>query len=163
MGTFAGTHSNTFVEGGVLRLSGGADALFDDIPDFDSIASLDGYGGIEATGTYTFANSIDLGSVKNVRVTTSVTAVVVAANDLIDERTDNIDDWADFDGAAGDEADCYIELSESDDNVTYEDYGRVEVGEFRCRYLRGRAILETDDPAYNIQVSALSVTVDEVT
>lgn len=159
MATWAGTHSNTIAIDGILKLSGAG--LFDDIDDFDSIASLDGWGGIQASGTYTFANAIDLGSVMNVRVSVSITAVVVAANDLIDQRTDDIDDWLDFDGAAGDEADCWIEMRESDDGVTWDEWQRIETGEFRCRHMQFRAQLQSDDPAYNIEVSALSVTVDQ--
>lgn len=159
--TFTGTHDNTVATGSVLKLVG--TGLIDDIPDFDSISSLDSYGGIVAAGTYTFSAGIDCGSKKHVQAYGELVGVTENVNDLIDERTALMDDWVDFDGSAGGgSCDAWLEARVSDDNVTYGDWNRCDRTEFHTRYLQFRLRITSNDPAYNLLVSQLRAHVQEV-
>ncbi|HYH68337.1 MAG TPA: hypothetical protein VD866_26830, partial [Urbifossiella sp.] len=165
-GLFAGTHAGTFAEDGILKLSGAG--LFDDIPDFDSVNSLDAYGGVRPTGTYTFASGTDLGAVGKVRVETSLDISAVNINDRVDSRYGMIDDWLDFDGTlAGGSVDVWVEARETDDDPAgtpaWGDWGRVDAADYDCRALQYRAVLTSADPAYNVNVSRLRVSIKEVT
>lgn len=161
---FSGTHSGTIAIDGGLKLLGSGN--FDAIADFDAIASLDDAGGVGASGTYTFAAGIDLTTVKRVRVTSKLEGVIVNVNDLIDARTDNIDDWVDFDGTLGADADAYVEMRETDDDPagapTWSAWKRLDADEHECRGLQFRAQLATNDPAYNVHIDVLRATVAEV-
>lgn len=164
---FLGHKENVVVDGTVLKLTGFG--LFDDIPDFDAIASLDDYGGTASEGTYYFAANMDFGSKQRRRLRSIVEGIVVNANDLLDSRTDNIDDWLDFDGDdGGSAADCWIEARTTDDNpssspASYGAWSRVDSTEVYCRGVEFRAQLRSFDPAYNINISKLRVRAEELT
>jgi len=66
--------------------------LFDEIPDFDAEADIDGFGGTSAitSGEYLFDTGFDFTTVKRVRLTTRVLAGVFAVSDVIDTWTDPI-------------------------------------------------------------------------
>jgi hypothetical protein len=158
---FAGTHSNTVALEGILKLSGAG--AFDDIADLDAIASLDSYGGVEASGTYTFSTGIDLGSVTNVRLTGRIEGIVVNVNDLFDARAENIDSWLDFDGTAGGgSADAWLEVRETDDDPSgtpvWSEWKRLDASEFSARAFQFRLQMASSDPSYNQHVTALRVT-----
>lgn len=162
---FAGTHSNTVAADGILKLAGSG--LFDDIADLDAIASLDSYGGVEASGTYTFATGLDLGAVLNVRLTGRIEGIVVNVNDLIDEREELIDEWLDFDGTAGGgAADAWLEVRETDDDPAgapaWSAWKRLDASEFNARAFQFRLQMISSDPAYNQHVTVLRVTADEL-
>jgi hypothetical protein len=162
---FTGTHTNTLADESVLKLTGAG--LIDDVSDFDSLESIDDLGGVIDTGTYYFDAGIDLGTVKRVRIETSIEMLAVNVNDLIDSRTNNIDDWLDFDGTVdGASVDVYVEVRETDDNPssspTWSDWKRVSVADYFTRGLEFRAILTSNDPAYNVNVSRLRVAIKEV-
>jgi hypothetical protein len=159
--TFPGAHSSTVAVDGVLKLSGAG--LMDDIPDFDAISSLDDYGGVATTGTYTFSAGIDLGSKKRVRVVSEIEGLTVNVNDLFDDRLGSIDDWLDFDGTAGGgSADAWTESRTSDDAITWSAWHRLDVAEQYARYLEFRLQMRTTDPAYNLQVSRLRCHAEEI-
>lgn len=163
---FGGTHSGTAADSGTLTLGGVG--MFDDIPDFDAVTDLDGYGGIAAQGTYTFSTATDLGTVSRVRLTSRIEGSVDNVLDLVDDRTGNIDDWLDFDGTAfgGSSADVWVELRETDDDPagspTWSDWKRVDASEHEARGFQYRAQLVAYDPAYRPLVTALRVTIAEV-
>lgn len=163
--TFDGTHSGTYVDTGTLRLGGSL--LFDSIPDFDSITDLDLAGGVATAGTYTFPDTQDLGSVQSVRLRSVVELTTVNTLDKIDSRTSFIDDWTDFDGTSGGgNVDCYVEMRETDDNPsgspTWTSWQRLDVADRNARAFQFRAQLTSADPAYNVQVSTLGVTISEL-
>jgi hypothetical protein len=166
---FSGTHSGTLVDTGVLKLGGGL--LFDDIPDVDALATFDFPAGVTDSGTYTFSHSgagyTDLTTVQDIRLQSKIELATTNVYDLIDFRQAFIDDWLDFDGAAGGGAvDCYVEVSTTDDNPggspTWGAYNRVDVADFNCRAFRARAQLTSNDPAYNALVSTLEITAKQL-
>lgn len=163
---FLGTHDNTFNDSGTLKLLGAGN--FDDIADLDLMtANIDSYGGVSTTtGTYDFATGFDLTTVKKVRLTTRITSTIVNVNDLVDDRTDNIDDWEDFDGTQQAEADVIVFVRHTDDDPaaspTWSDWVRLESAEFEARGFDFKAELTTDSTAYNILVTELGVDVEEL-
>jgi hypothetical protein len=151
---------------GVLKLQG--EATFNSIEDFDSIDSLDDWGGVKAFGQYTFAAGIDLGSVQRVRLETLVEALTVNVNDSIDSRTANIDDWLDFDGTAGGgstDVEFYCRATDDDPSgsPTWGEWNRIHIGDYEARAFQFYVRMTSSDPAYNVHVSRLRVTAKEVT
>ena len=141
---FTGTKANCQVTSGVLELT--------------SVAS---------GGTYSFAAGMDLTTVKKVHLSSRMVATTVNTLDLIDSRTALIDDWVDFDGASVAASDAYVEVRETDNHPgtgspTWSAWKRLDAADYIARGLQYRAILSVDDPAYNINISELSVTADEV-
>ncbi len=164
--TFPGTHSGTAPVDGVLTLGG--NGMFDDIPDLDAEVDLDGFGGIASTGTYTFQTGTDLGTVSNVRITGRIEGGINNLLDQIDDRTGNVDDWIDWDGASfgGSSADAWIECRHTDDDPAgapaWSEWKRLDAAEFAARGFQYRAILSSADAAYRPELSVLRVTVEEI-
>ncbi|MBX9700661.1 MAG: fibronectin type III domain-containing protein [Acetobacteraceae bacterium] len=161
---FAGTKSGAVVVSSSLRLDSGA--LIDGAPSFDAIADIDGYGGVGASGTYSFAGGIDLATVQRVRLTPRLLALVVNTLDLIDSRSAPIDSWLSFDGVTGGEADAWVEVRETPDNPggtpVWSAWRRLDQGEFQNRAFQFRVQLRSRDPAFNIHITELSVAADKV-
>ena len=161
---FSGVHSNTVSIDGELKLEGST--LIDSVADFDSIVDFDSEGGIASSGIYTFNLGFDLTTVKRVRLTTRITVRSDNVTDLIDDRTDLIDTWEDFDGTVQAEADLFVEVRHTDDDPsgspTWSEYERLDSAEFSARGFSFRARLLTNDPAFNIICTVLGVDVEEV-
>ena len=180
--TFSGTHTDTVVSDGNLKLA--ALGLFDDITDVDEVSNIDYSGGVESTGTYDFSVGHDLGSIKKTRITTDINAIVTSVLDRIDGRSENIDVWESIDGDVTGEADCRIQVRVTDgnplgevdsitdvDTVTdwddtseyadWSEWNNIESAEFYNRAFDYRAILTTDDSAFNIIVTKLQVNSEE--
>ena len=159
---FTGSTTNVAAGGGVIKLVGSG--LVDGIADIDSVADWDSTGGIVASGTYVFSAAFDWGSVVSKRYTTDIEATISNVNDLIDSRTALIDTWTSFDGDAGGEADARVFSRETDDDPsaapTWEPWQLLESAELTARAVQFKCVLTTTDPAFNIDVSILSVAAD---
>ena len=118
------------------------------------------------SGTYEFSAAIDLGVVKTARVRSSidVAALNLAAN--IDDRLANMDDWADFDDTEGAEIDVIVEWRVTDGDPAgspvWSGWERLDSTEEEFRGAEFRAILSSASPDFNVLLSGLSVTADEV-
>jgi hypothetical protein len=164
--TFPGTKTGVAVDASKLQLSGSG--FFDTITSLDAVADLDAFGGFTGAGTYDFSVGADLTTVKRVRIVTTLTVTAALITDKVDSRTGNVDDWLDWDGPdAGSAVDVVIEVRETDDNPagspTWSDWKRLVAAEYEARGFQFRARLYSNDPAYTPQVSALGVTIKEVT
>lgn len=164
---FTGTKDGLVAVDSLIKLD--SDGLVDDIVDWDAISSLDGYGGVVAEGTYTFANASNFGAVTRVRLTSQIVGQAVNVNDLIDDRTDNIDDWADFDGDAdggGLATDAWIEMRETDDNPsgtpTWSDWKRLDSAAVEAWGVQYRLRIISSDAAYNRHVNQCRVVAEQV-
>lgn len=163
---FAGMHDGCVAVDGIMKLGG--TGLFDDIPDFDEVASLDDFGGVTAEGTYEFASGFDFGVKTRARLISLLDGIVSNVNDLIDSRETNIDDWVDFDGDdGGSNADCWIEARTTDDDpasspAVWSEWNRVDATEVYCRGVEFRSQMRSYDPAFNIIVSQMRVKVEEL-
>jgi hypothetical protein len=164
--TFPGTKTGVAVDASKLQLSGAG--MFDTIASLDAVSDLDAYGGFTGAGTYDFSVGADLTSVKRVRITTTLSVTAALITDKVDSRSGNIDDWLDWDGPdAGSAVDVVIEGRETDDDPagspTWSEWRRLVAAEYNARGFQFRARLYSNDPAYTPQVSALGVTIKEVT
>ena len=161
---FSGDKENLAVVDGTLRLNGALN--FDDWADVDSVQNFDFNGGIEEQGIYTFATSLDFGSVKRVRLRSEIELTAVDVLLTLDERLGNIDQWLDFDETDGAEVDCTVEYRQSDDapsgSPEFTEFSRVDNTEIEARLVEARAIIRTNDPSFNASVSKLRLYADEV-
>ena len=163
---FAGVKSSMVVESAALRL--GAAGLFDDVPDVDAVASWDWYGGVASSGTYDFADTIDLGTVRSTRVTGFITSQVVNVFDLVDSRTGEVDDWPSWDGeVTGNEADAVLFVSSTQTNPsgmspTWSDWQRLDANDFSARGFRFQLRAASQDNAFSIYVTALDAVAEGV-
>lgn len=139
---FTGTKSQVEVASSKLRLVSGKD-----------------------NGQYDWSTYIDLGSVKNVRVTIGCAVAVTSRSDLVDS-------WADVDArpswdttVAGNEASVthYIRYTQDDPagSPTWTTLQKIDVAEFRARAFKFQTNFVALDPTWNIEVSALSAVVEE--
>jgi hypothetical protein len=163
--TFAGTKTNCAVTSGKLKLGGSG--LFSAIPLLSAIPSVGYWGGVVTSGTYGWSGKIDLGSKTRCRLTISKTTLLLNIFDLVSERSGDVSTWAQFGGdVSGLEADARIECRTTDDDPNgtpvWSDWARIEVGEFNCRGFDLRTQLESFDPSFDIEVSALAALAEEV-
>lgn len=99
------------------------DRTIDDITaNIDTLSSFDFLGNRLLSGEYFFANTLDLGAKFNVQLNRVLEARGIYPNDLIDERTVNIDRWTDFDGAIADETNAEMYFRVSDQGIVEENY-----------------------------------------
>jgi hypothetical protein len=162
--TFAGTTYRTVVIDNTIRLD--SSELFDsatgnfDTPTtfFDSgVTTFDLY----PLGYYYFANIIDLGLSYTSRITAFITQTADNLDDLFDSRTGNFDDASsNFDGDSPANCNAHIEISLSNDNITWTSYRNFVIGDYTSRYYRFRVMMTSSDLSSTPVVSALSVSVD---
>lgn len=148
---FQGAKTNVEVSSGALRLSQVGSPS-------SSVAEF---------GTYEFRDTLDMGSVLKVRATAVIQAGASNIFDLIDSRTELIDDWAAFDGDADGQGDLILFERHTDDNptgspaATWSPWQRLDSAEFDTRGFQFKAELSTNDTAFNVTITQLGVTVDE--
>ena len=113
----------------------------------------------KATGTYDFANTLDLGAVFSVNLKRHFSGAGYYPSSLFDSRTGNVDTWTDWDGDVADEANAKLAVRTTTDNPsgspTYTTFNDFANGTFRGRGFQFRATLETTDPAQNMLVQQL--------
>jgi len=142
--TYAGTKTDMSVVNGVLV--------------------LDGSPVVESSGTYVFANSIDLGETYTSRLTANLKSSVSVATDLVDNRTNNIDTWQNFDGESSDAISAELQLRTTSDNPasspTWMDWSPFLVGDYHARGYEFRVVVTNSDSTFQISITELTVTVD---
>ena len=118
---------------------------------------------VPATGIYDFANTIDVGAKLRVNFTATVSQFTQDVSEFFDggrpDAATLIDDGrpSPFDGADGANAHSILEISTSDDNVTYSSYSPFVVGEYIGRYFKFRVLFTSDDLKARSLISSLSV------
>jgi hypothetical protein len=156
---YQGAKTDVFYSEDLDALVLDADGLFDDIPDFDSIATLDFYGSIEALGTYQFFNTVDLGAVFSLDLRRYFVTTGFFPSDLIDSRTGLVDEWSDWDGGIIDKVNAKLYLRRTPDNPsgtpTWSGWQEFVNGTFLGRGFQFKAELTSSDPAQNILVDEL--------
>ena len=121
---------------------------------------------IDVAGEYRFASGLDFGAVTNVRLRSEIDVSALSIFSDIDSRPEDIDDWADFDGAAGAEVDVVMEIRTTDDDPagspTWSNWGRLDNSELAARGVEARARLMSLDSGITPLVSKLRLHADEV-
>jgi predicted phage tail protein len=122
--------------------------ILDGDASFDAISSLDGFtanidshfGTQLVRGEYFFQKTVDLGSKFSVRMQRVLTARGLYTSALIDDRSELIDTWSDFDGDLPDDTNVEVYFRKSDlaatvsdfvnedgtDKILYEDNSNIE-------------------------------------
>lgn len=160
---FTGAWSGVGNASGVLQLSG-ADSI-DAWANIDTVTNADvGNAGLLTSGTYSFANSVDLGAIYTSRLTADMQA------DGVDTslRTDlwvNTDALGDWDQAADPSLwDVTLELRMTNDNPAgtpaWSGWMPFVIGDYSARAFQFRALLSADVAGVTPAVSRLRVNVD---
>jgi hypothetical protein len=164
--TFTGVKTNiVLIEEGLTL-----DTLeqFDDntTDDFDDITTRLFDSGTQASnlytsGNYVFSNIIDIGGIYTSRVTASITQSSTDTDRIFDFVSGDFDlQPSNFDGDSSVQSNSHLEISLSDDNVTYTPFRNFNVGDYRARYYKFRLFMTSSNGSATPIVSALSVTVD---
>jgi hypothetical protein len=169
---FAGAKTSIAVvtDGPTTYITLDTSLLFDDATgDFDDFSGLfDGGGGtVEPSGTYEFADYIDLGVKYVSRVSTDMTVQFIQYFDLFDDATGLFDARAgQFDGDTSqfDTVSVRTQVAHTDDDPSgspvWTDWRDFIVGDISARAIKFRAILETTQSDAAPIVSALSAFID---
>ena len=95
---FGGTKTNTFFDATLNGLTLASTTKIDEVTALiDTLSQIDFLGDVAATGTYEFANPLDLGSTMDTKLTRHFVTESFYANSFIDQRTAFIDTWNDID------------------------------------------------------------------
>ena len=168
---FSGTKTNVVRntdDGTNFYLTLNSTELFDSASgNFDSVTSHNFDGGTQndnvvASGTYLFSDMpIDIGSAFTARITANITQTSTDRDRLFDNVAGLFDDQlSNFDGDAPSDCRSIIQISTSDDNVTYTAFRNFSVGDYTARYYKFQLLMQSDDLGSTPLVSVLSVTVD---
>ena len=115
-----------------------------------------------ATGTYDFVDTLDLGAIFSLTVTRFFRGTGFYSSNLIDDRTELIDTWEDFDGALANQANATLAVRTTTDNPnsspTYTNFNTFANGTYRGRGFQFRATLSTEDVAQNMNLQQLGYT-----
>lgn len=120
---------------------------------------------VPASGTYDFANTIDLGGKLKGLFSASISQITEDVSEFFDsgrpDATTLFDDGrpSPFDGVAPANSHTILEIATSDDNSTFSAFKPFVVGEHIGRYFKFRILFESDDLKARALVSNLSVTV----
>jgi hypothetical protein len=142
--------------------------LFDSASgNFDSVTSHNFDGGTQddnvvASGTYLFSDiPIDIGNSFTSRVTANITQTSTDRDRLFDNVAGLFDDQlSNFDGDSPSNCRSIIQISTSNDNVTYTAFRNFSVGDYTARYYKFQLLMQSDDLSSTPLVSVLSVTID---
>jgi predicted phage tail protein len=161
---FQGTRTNTFYsdEFDALTLDGTDD--IDDVTDVDEMPVFDTIGDIEASGTYDFATTLDLGNVFSLDLKRYFVTRGYYPNDLMDTRSENVDSWDNWDGDVVDKVNAKLNLRRTNDDPsgtpTWSAWQDFSNGTFKGRAFQFRADLTSSDVAQNILVDELGYTAE---
>jgi len=111
-----------------------------------------------ATGTYDFVDTLDLGATFSLVLKRHFQGVGFYTGDQFDNRTDNIDTWTDFDGSIANDANAKIAVKTSTDMSSYTDFNDFANGTFKGRGFQFRITLDTADTAQNMNLQQAGYT-----
>ena len=137
--------------------------LFDDVTgNFDSITQTLFDGGENATvkssGTYEFASVIDAGTILTTQITATLTQQVTDRARIFDFVTGDFDDQpSNFDGDANTQCSSELQISVSDDNVTYSSFQDFTIGDYTGRFFKFRVLMQSDNNTATPIVTAVGV------
>ena len=119
---------------------------------------------VPATGTYEFSNTIDLGAKFKGQFTASVTQFIEDVSEVFDNgrptATTLFDDGRPnpFDGTSSGDAHTILEISTSDDNVTFSAFKAFTIGEHIGRYFKFRVLFTSDNLKARSLIEELTIT-----
>jgi predicted phage tail protein len=156
---FQGTKTNVFYSDDFDALCLDGTSFIDDIVSFDLITSFDYLGNVQASGTYNFANALDLGTAYAVDLKRYFVTRGFYPSDLIDSRLELIDLWDDFDGGVIDAVNAKLYMRATNDNPagtpTWTAWQEFVNGTFNGRAFEFKAELTSTNASQNILIDAL--------
>ena len=138
--------------------------LFDDVTgNFDSITSTLFDGGENATvkssGTYEFSQTVDAGSIVTTQITATLTQQVTDRSRIFDFVSGDFDDQpSNFDGDANTQCSSELQISVSNDNVTFSTFQDFTIGDYTGRFFKFRVLMQSDNNTATPIVTAVGVT-----
>jgi hypothetical protein len=138
--------------------------LFDDVTgNFDSITSTLFDGGENATvkssGTYEFSQTVDAGAIVTTQITATLTQQVTDRARIFDFVSGDFDDQpSNFDGDANTQCSSELQISVSDDNVTFSTFQDFTIGDYTGRFFKFRVLMQSDNNTATPIVTAVGVT-----
>ena len=164
--TFAGTKTNMVVDDDTGYLKFEADTLIDAMTtDIDDWGLFDSIGGVDTSGSYEFADKIDVEVVGSVSLRGSITFEVLNRSDIWDNRTENMDDWLSIDAVDFDEVKAQLYVATTNDDpasggATWGDWQNFTIGNYYGRGFKFKLEASTADTNYQINVSQLKSVAD---
>ena len=146
---FAGSKTDCVLVEGTLRLD--TSVLFDSVAGlFDSATGLFGGGSgfLASTGTYDFANYVDMGKVNTAQVSTTI-------------KFTQFSQHAGTPAAGATDVDMFVSTTQDDPagSPTWTDYRQFVVGVYSARAFRFRAVLTTTDSQETPAITELTAEV----
>ena len=115
-----------------------------------------------ATGTYDFVDTLDLGGTFSLVLKRHFQGVGFYTGDQFDNRTDNIDTWTDFDGTIANDVNAKMAVRTTTDNPssspTYTSFNDFANGTFKGRGFQFRITIDTADTAQNMNLQQAGYT-----
>lgn len=153
---FQGSTVNVFYSEEFDALTLDGSSTFDVVASVDTLPTFDIIGSVCTSGTYTFANTLDLGAVYSLDLSRYFVTRGYFPSDLIDSRTNTMDDWGDFDGGSINQVNAKLMLRSTNDNPTgtptWGSWQEFVNGTFKGRAFQFRADLISDAVDQNILV-----------
>ena len=133
-------------------------------PSLSAVNLMGGYGGVEPSAIYDFADVVDLSEVYSSRITADIRGFGY----LLEDRMASWASLAELDNLAGTGSDAWavevqISTTQDDPNTSgavWSDWVALRVGDYIARGLRFRVIVQSDALAVAVRVDHVSVTVD---
>ena len=155
---FTGTKTDVAVSDGGLILDS-VNTISEQPGLISTWPKLSALGGIAPSGSYLFADAVDLGSVQTSRITTAMSVTAFDADDLISSRP-LVSTWTTITGDVIDDVDSTIYVRSSTDNITFGDWETLIVGDYSARAFQFKIELISEYATHNIKINSLSVSVD---
>ena len=157
---FQGQRTDTFYsdEFDALTLDGTED-IDDKTDNIDTWGTFDFLGDITSSGEYQFVNTLDLENVFSLDLERRFVTRGFYPSDLMDSKTENIDQWDSFDGDVPDKVNAKLLVRRTDDDPsgtpTWGDWQDFANGTFKGRAFQFKAQLTSSDTAQNILIDEL--------
>tara|TARA_R100000664_G_scaffold13919_1_gene22031 strand:+ start:7191 stop:10535 length:3345 start_codon:yes stop_codon:yes gene_type:complete len=110
-----------------------------------------------ASGSYEFAETLDLGGVFSLTLKRHIQSIGFSIGSNLDDVID-FDQISDFDGNPANEIDCQVFVKTSTDASSFGSFNKFANGEFKARAFKFKADLTSDNTNQNINVQQLGYT-----
>lgn len=156
---FQGSKTSVFYNEDYDALTLDGNELFDDIVSLDLLPVMDFIGDTTTSGTYNFANTLDLGAAYSLDLARFFVTRGFYPSDLIDSRVGDVDTWTDWGGGVIDSVNAKLYLRRTSDNPsgspTWSGWQEFVNGTFLGRGFQFKTELSSTDPSENILVDQL--------
>lgn len=161
---FNGTTNDMSYNEEELGLILASDTLVDDMAtdgDWDALGLIDYIGGAASSGSYQFAETLDLGAIYDIDLRNILKTRAYEPGNLWDDRLEDIDLWDDIDGDDLGAANCQLYVRTTADNPsgspTWGDWQPFVNNTTRGRGFQFKVEATSNNPAQNVVIEELGV------